>query len=156
ACVGGDAGRQAAIQNLGLWQTISRWGLVIKKQLVVCLCALDVLTVLAAGAQLRYGTDQDDRVSEQIVSARSKQHAGDYHAARDILLQTLSEAPDSASLLDALGSVEQDLGEYFEAERSYLRALSLSAATSGDPERVAILQNLATLYIETHQYPKGE
>jgi len=127
-----------------------------KKQLAVCLCALSVVTVLAAGAQLRYGTDQADRVSEQLVSARSKQRAGDYHGARDILLQALSEVPDSASLLDALGSVEQDLGESFEAERSYLRALSLSAATGGDPERVAILQNLATLYLDTDQYSKGE
>ena len=66
------------------------------------------------------GIDQADRVPEQLLVARSKQRAGEYNAARDILLKTLSEVPDSASLLDALGSVEQDLGEYFEAERSLL------------------------------------
>lgn len=124
---------------------------------ITALCAFTiVLTVLAAGAQLPYGTHQADRITEQLLSARSKQHAGDYQAAQDILLKALSEVPDCAPLLDALGSVEQDLGEYFEAERSYLRALNASAATAGDPEHVALLQNLGTLYLDTGQYSKGE
>src|SRR5262249_44968144 len=85
-----------------------------------------------------------------------KQRAGDYRAARDVLLQALSEAPDPAPLLDALGSVEQDLGEYCKAECSYLRALSASSATKGDPERIAVLVNLASLYLDTKQRSKGE
>jgi len=105
-----------------------------------------------AGAQLLTA----ERVSEQLANSHSKQRAGDYRGARDILLQALSEAPDSALLLDALGSVEQDLGEYFEAERSYLGALSASAATKGDPERIAVLENLSTLYLDTNQHAKGE
>jgi tetratricopeptide (TPR) repeat protein len=105
-----------------------------------------------AGAQLLTA----ERVSEQLANSHSKQRAGDYRGARDILLQALSEAPDSAPLLDALGSVEQDLGEYFAAERSYLRALSASAATKGDPERIAVLENLSTLYLDTNQHAKGE
>lgn len=105
-----------------------------------------------AGAQLLTA----ERVSEQLANSNSKQRAGDYRGARDILLHALSEAPDSAPLLDALGSVEQDLGEYFEAERSYLRALSASAATKGDPERIAVLENLSTLYLDTNQHLKGD
>jgi hypothetical protein len=40
------------------------------------------------------------------------------------LLEALSQAPHSALLLNQLGSVQQDLGEYLEAGHSYLRALS--------------------------------
>jgi tetratricopeptide (TPR) repeat protein len=115
-----------------------------------------ILTALPAGAQGRSRTDEADRVSEKLLSAVSKQQVGEYNAARDILLEALSKTPDSASLLDALGSVQQDLGEYLEAERSYLRALSASEVTQRDRERIAVLYNLATLYLDTGQYSKGE
>ncbi len=119
------------------------------------LCAFAIiLTALAAGAQRLNGTGEIDRESELLLVARSKQQAGEYNVARDTLLEGLSKTPDSAVLLDALGSVEQDLGEYLAAERSYLHALS--ASTQGDPERVGVLQNLATLYLDTGQYSKGE
>ena len=113
-----------------------------------------LLTALAAGAQRLNGTGEIDRESELLLVARSKQQAGEYNIARDTLLKALSKTPDSAVLLDALGSVEQDLREYLAAERSYLHALS--ASTQGDPERVAVLQNLATLYLDTGQYSKCE
>jgi tetratricopeptide (TPR) repeat protein len=121
------------------------------------LCAFAiVLTALPAEAQRRNGTDQVDRVTEQLLSARSKQKAGQYSAARDILLEALSKLPDSAALLDQLGSIEQDLGEYLEAERSYLHALSASAQTEGGLDRVVTLNNLGNLYFETAQYAKGD
>lgn len=126
-----------------------------KRATALCAFAI-ILTALPAGAQRRSGTGEIDSVSELLLVARSKQQAGEYNAARDTLLEALSKTPDSALLLDALGSVEQDLGEYFAAERSYLHALSASARTQGDPERVAVLQNLATLYLDTGQYSKGE
>jgi len=89
------------------------------------------------------------------VLARKTQAAGQYNAARDLLLEALSKTPNSASLLDQLGSVQQDLGEYLQAERSYLRALSASAKASDEPEGVLILNNLGTFYLETAQYAKG-
>lgn len=120
-------------------------------------CAFVIgLTTLPAEAQSQSGAPQAGKVSEQLLLARTKQSAGEYNAARDILLEALSKAPSSAALLDQLGSVEQDLGGYLEAERSYLRALSASRATKGDREQVTILQNLATLYLDTDQYSKGE
>jgi len=124
---------------------------------VAAFCAFAIgLTTLPTEAHSQSGAPQAETVSDRLLIARSKQGAGEYNAARDILLEALSKAPNSASLLDALGSVQQDRGEYFEAERWYLRALSASAATKGDPERVTILQNLATLYLDTDQYSKGE
>lgn len=54
-----------------------------------------------------------------LLRARSKQDAGAYAAARTILIKALLKEPRCPELLDALGSVEQDLAEYAEAERSY-------------------------------------
>jgi hypothetical protein len=72
-----------------------------------------------------------------------------------ILEGQLLKTPDSAPLLRALGSVQPDMGEYFQAERSYLHALSALAGAS-DLERIVVLQNLGTLYLDTNQYSKGE
>ena len=125
--------------------------------LIASLCALATgLTALPSGAQSQKEAQQVATASDQLLNAIGKKRAGEYKAAKAILLEALSKAPNSASLLDALGSVQQDLGEYLEAERSYLRALSASAETEGDPERVAVLYNLATLYVDTGQYSKGE
>jgi tetratricopeptide (TPR) repeat protein len=110
-----------------------------------------LLTLFPATAQAQSGID----FSEQLVRARSLQQAGQYNAARSVLLETLTKAPDSAILFGALGSVQQDLGEYLEAERSYLRALELSSRNEGDTERLVLLNNLATLYLESAQYEKG-
>lgn len=121
---------------------------------IVAVCVFASLgTSQTAGAQATRA-DRADRLSEQLILARSLQQGGKYKSAQAILLEALSKAPNSASLLNQLGSVEQDLGEYLAAERSYLHALS--ASTQGDPERVAVLQNLATLYLDTGQYSKCE
>jgi tetratricopeptide (TPR) repeat protein len=119
-------------------------------------CLAVVIAALSAGAQIQNATGQAMTASEQLLFALSKQRAGEYNAARDILLKALSKAPNSASMLDALGSVEQDLGEYVEAEHWYLRALSACSRGEGDPERVVILNNLGTLYLDTDQYSKSE
>jgi Tfp pilus assembly protein PilF len=125
--------------------------------LIAALCALVTgLAALPTGAQSRNESHQAVTAPGQLLAARNKQRAGEYSAARDILLGALSKAPNSASLLNQLGSVQQDLGEYLEAERSYLQALSASAQTEGDPERLVILNNLGTLYFETAQYAKGD
>src|SRR5437763_4089196 len=87
-----------------------------------CVLATGLIAV-PIRAQSRNETHQPTTSSGQLLLARSKQSAGEYKAARDILLEAVSKAPNSASLLDALGSVQQDLGEYLDAERSYLRAL---------------------------------
>jgi tetratricopeptide (TPR) repeat protein len=111
------------------------------------------LAVVCVSASL---DSQPDGLAETLLRARTSQRAGEYHAARAILMEALSKAPESAALLDALGSIEQDTGNYFEAERSYLHALSASARTGGDVDRLCILNNLGTLYLDTRQYTKGE
>jgi tetratricopeptide (TPR) repeat protein len=121
----------------------------------VALAVAAMLTALPACAQRGNGVDLADGVSKQLLSARNKQHAGQYDAARAVLLGALAEVPSSALLLDALGSVEQDMGEYLEAERSYFRALAASTRTD-DQERLVTLNNLGTLYLETGQYAKGD
>jgi tetratricopeptide (TPR) repeat protein len=113
-----------------------------------------ILTALPAAAQHGNGTDRAHGTAQQLFEARSKHEIGQYHVARDILLKALSESPGSAALLDELGSVEQDLGEYLEAEHYYLSALS--ASTQDDPERLIVWNNLGTLYCETGQYAKGD
>jgi tetratricopeptide (TPR) repeat protein len=115
-----------------------------------------ILPALPAEAQRPDGIASAGMASEQLMSARQLQQAGQYSAARAVLLQALSTAPDSAPLLDALGSVEQDMGQYGEAERLYLRALAASTGIDGDGERIVVLNNLGTLYLETAQYAKGE
>lgn len=84
------------------------------------------------------------------------QQRDQFNDARAILLEALFKAPNSALLLNQLGSVQQDLGEYLEAERSYLHALSASAQVQGDLERLVILSNLGSLYLETGRYAKGD
>ena len=115
-----------------------------------------IRTAATAPAQDRHKGYQPDSVPEHLLSARNQQQAGEYQAARNILLRALTQAPNSASLLNQLGSVQQDLGEYLEAERSYLRALSASSEGAREVEHVFTLHNLATLYLDTGQYAKGE
>jgi tetratricopeptide (TPR) repeat protein len=120
-----------------------------------------LFTFLAAltaptGAQSPDPIGESNGITERLLRAHRKQNSGEYAAARSILLQALSEAPASASLLDALGSVQQDMGEYIEAEQSYFRALRATGRIENDPERIFVLNNLGTLYLETHQYSKGQ
>ncbi|MBV9767389.1 MAG: tetratricopeptide repeat protein [Acidobacteriaceae bacterium] len=121
---------------------------------VVAFCLFAMTLPPRSKAQSRTRGAHTVRESER-VSAVGPQDAQGPNAGRDTLLQALSKAPESASLLNALGSLQQDTGEYLEAERSYLHALS-TAATSNDSERVVVLQNLGALYLETNQYSKGE
>jgi tetratricopeptide (TPR) repeat protein len=114
-----------------------------------------VLTLSPAAAQPQNNIDSAGSASEHVLSARQLQQAGQYNAARAVLLKALSDAPDSASLLDAMGSVEQDMGDYLEAERFYLRALRVSQSGM-NTERLVTLNNLGTLYLETAQYAKGD
>jgi tetratricopeptide (TPR) repeat protein len=128
-----------------------------RKISIVVLCAFTMgVAGLAAGAQSRGESYRGETTSGQLLVARSKQRAGEYGVARKILLEALSKAPDSALLLNQLASVQQDLGEYLDAERSYLRALNSTTEPEDTPEQLIILQNLATLYLDTAQYSKGE
>lgn len=114
------------------------------------------LAALPSGAQCRNSAPDAGAVSAQLLIARNKQQAGEYNAARDILQKGLFEAPNSVSLLNQLGSVEQDLGEYPKAERFYLQALNTCTQTGSEPERLIILNNLGTLYLDTNDYSKAE
>jgi tetratricopeptide (TPR) repeat protein len=103
--------------------------------------------------------DQIDNLGDptgRLLKAHHLQRAGMNSAARTTLLDALSTAPESVPLLNALGSVQQDLGEYFAAERSYLRALDLCSQTKAETQRVTVLTDLGTLYLDTRQYAKGE
>ena len=129
-----------------------------RKIQVVAFCTFATALALTAPTEAQSRNERSHPVpdSEQLLSAIDRQHAGEYNAARDILQKALSKTPESAALLNALGSVQEDMGEYFEAERSYLHALSVSAEGASDAERAMVLQNLGTLYLDTNQYLKGE
>jgi tetratricopeptide (TPR) repeat protein len=117
---------------------------------------MSALTGFIAGAQtLDRGKNASD-VAGILFEARRQQHAGKNSSARTILVEALSKAPESPVLLDALGSVQQDLGEYRGAEETYLHALAASARTAGDIEHIIVLNNLATLYLDNDQYSKGQ
>jgi tetratricopeptide (TPR) repeat protein len=109
-----------------------------------------------AGAQTQDSTDHHGDVAGVLLQAGIRRNAGRNSEARSILQQALSKAPESPALLNALGSLEQDRGEYFKAEQAYLRALGAPAEKIGDTQRIFILNNLATLYLDTDQYSKGE
>ena len=115
-----------------------------------------VLIVTTAAAQNRSEIGPSEAVASALVLANRQQRAGDYPAARTALLEGLSKAPESAALLNALGSVEQEASEFIEAERRYLQALKASATTPGDLEWLCVMNNLGTLYLETNQSSKGE
>ncbi len=120
-------------------------------------CAfLLVVPTLIRGGPSDPRSDQSSEVSEQLIKVRSMQEAGDHSGAREWLLEILRKTPNLPSVLDSLGSVEQDSGNYLDAERAYRKGLSLSAESGDNAERVALLTNLATLYLDTNQYSKGE
>jgi tetratricopeptide (TPR) repeat protein len=100
------------------------------------------------------GTSPD--AAPLLLLARSKQDRGEYVAARAILIKALLKEPRCPALLDALGSVEQDLAEYGKAEQSYLRALHASAEMADNAERIVALHNLGTLYLDTGNYARGQ
>ena len=120
-----------------------------------CVVFIMVLIAVAAPA-LSADAAQADPIVMQLLSAREKQRNGEYSAAQAILVNALSASPDSAALLDALGSVQQDMGGYLDAERTYVHALNASSQARDNRERLNILNNLATLYIDTGQYSSGE
>jgi tetratricopeptide (TPR) repeat protein len=120
---------------------------------VLPICFLTLAAAFPVEARPLSGIDPAGTAFQELLRGRRLQQAGQFKAARDVLLQALSAAPDSAALLDALGSVEQDMGEYGEAERFYLRAI---AAPDSGGERIIALNNLGTLYLETAQYAKGD
>ena len=99
---------------------------------IAVLCAFTMgVAAPPAGAQSRDESYKEKMASGQLLAARNKQRAGEYGVTQKILLEALSQAPHSALLLNQLGSVQQDLGEYLEAERSYLRALSATTESGG-------------------------
>ena len=82
--------------------------------------------------------------------------------ATSILIATLERSDARAALipeaLDRRASLEQDLGEFAEAEHDYIQAVTLwEAATVPRPLSLATeLNNLASLYSSTGQFTKAE
>ena len=77
-----------------------------------------------------------------LLRSGIRQHAGRITEARSILEQGLSKAPESAALLNALGSLEQDRGKYFEAEQAYIRALRAPVQNMSDLQRILYPEQL--------------
>jgi tetratricopeptide (TPR) repeat protein len=128
---------------------------------VACLLAGNLFfcpasTISASSGEQSFSDPTSHDSASPLLRARSKQAAGEYPAARAILIEALSREPRSPALLDALGSVEQDLAQYREAERLYLRALDAPTRTAENPERIAVLHNLGTLYLDTGNYAGGQ
>src|SRR4051794_5704183 len=101
---------ELAIFSAAVWRFLARIRRYRSHIVFSMLCAVAGALAAPAGTQALKQTDAAEEISQQLLSARSKQQAGEYNAARVILNKALSEAPNSISLLDALGSVEQDLG----------------------------------------------
>jgi Tfp pilus assembly protein PilF len=102
-------------------------------------CRLFILTALTISqsteAQLQNRIEEPGGAAALLRGALAKQSAGDYATAHTMLTNALLAAPKSGRLLSALGSVQQDLGEYLEAERSYIRALEIFAQSGNDLPR---------------------
>ena len=104
------------------------------------------LLVCAASAQ----TTSLHSVTSTLVAVHRELAAGEYRTARGMIERAVAEDPGSPALRDALGIVQQDMAEYGLAERTYRSALRLCG--DGDTvERITILNNLATLYLENDQ-----
>ncbi len=65
-----------------------------------------------------------------------------------------ASSADVASLLNLVGLIEQDLGKYLEAEKSYLGALREAPRESALHQSAR--NNLVTLYIEVRRWRKAE
>ena len=63
------------------------------------------------------------RIRALLITALAKQANGEFASARAMVEGALTETPECLELLNTLGSLEQDTGEYLAAERAYLRAL---------------------------------
>ena len=63
-----------------------------------------------------------------LIAALAKQANGEFASARAMVEGALTEMPECLVLLNTLGSLEQDAGEYLAAEHAYLRALSTAKA----------------------------
>jgi tetratricopeptide (TPR) repeat protein len=79
--------------------------------------------------------------------------AGDFAGARTMLDAALAAYPGSPDVLDAMGALVQDMGDTLDAERWYRSALARAEA-GNTLQRARILNNLATLYLETDQRSK--
>ncbi len=113
-------------------------------------------------AGIVYGDDQSwERIMRE---ARELQRSGAFAEAETQFSRALQVALSGkrnsrvARSLSGLGSVNQDLGRYGDAENFYLRAIQLldGEAGSKDPSLSEPLAGLASLYHETRQYTKAE
>ncbi|RYC19885.1 tetratricopeptide repeat protein, partial [Ciceribacter ferrooxidans] len=86
--------------------------------------------------------------------AQALEEAGRFAEARDRFSEMLREtetaapnSPDVAALMNNLGTVEADLGNYLDAERLYREALAILKQTRGedDPQTVGTMLSLGGL-----------
>ena len=85
----------------------------------------------------RVGAGADALIREAMTMA----DAGDIHGAIGCLRRRLGSSPDNIEVLGNLGTLEQRLGHYGEAERLFRRILAL------EPEHASSLQCLANVLV---------
>jgi tetratricopeptide (TPR) repeat protein len=120
---------------------------------IAALCSI----LFGAGARAQ---DQERPLPQRVMEAQALEGVGRFADARDRFIAMLQEtekiapnSPDVASLMNNLGTVEADLGNYLEAERLFHDSLALFKRTRGehDPNTIGAMLSLGGIYIETQR-----
>jgi tetratricopeptide (TPR) repeat protein len=100
---------------------------------------------------------------DELRLAYAHQQQGDFPAAISILDRLVRQAEDFGPedprlpiALNNLGRAHHDRGAWFEAEKSYRRAIAILERASAAARLVPVLNNLALMYIEAGQLQKAE
>lgn len=118
---------------------------------------------IAASAGFTPAADQD-AFSRRLDECENLHRKGNYGEAEKRLLVLLTETngPGAAELrklavLHNLGSVYHSMSRYLQAEQCYRRALEIekAAGAAASEFHFQTTVNLASLYIDTGQYPKA-
>src|SRR5262245_26239762 len=113
-------------------------------------------------------TDDIDAAVRLHDAAMAAREQGDYARGLSLGLEALrmlealegATHPDVANVLNHLGGVHVDLGDYAEAERAYARAVKIMEELRGEADldgiRVQALTNLGSLRRMQGNYPEAE
>ena len=123
------------------------------------ICNLLLVSVLPAPVGLAQAADWGQQVDE----AKKIANAGRFEDARRLLLGLLRETADlsgmrAAIIQQEIGVVDEGLGRYAEAERSFRDAIRILDRIEGPQSEQAIVarENLATMYIELGRPEQAE
>lgn len=119
-------------------------------------------SVLLSAAIAAVCAEEKKSWEQAMCLAADLQRQGEHAQAAKVLESTLGGTGTGggwrAVVLNRLGALYQDMGDYREAERFYLRSITALDQSGGEgyPSKASPLNNLGTLYIATHQYGRAE